>query len=120
MNHDEILNGLNSVAVSLDKLGHRAISDKLHSIIQSVERMAKMPVWQDLGTAPRDGTEIIAVDDDGIIQVVRWGKHNHVPLYGWIRQIELYGEEVDGFDAINWMPLPTPPEAALTHKEPAP
>lgn len=70
---------------------------------------ARASVWRPIETAPKDGTEILACDDDGIRQVIRWGKNNHVPIYGWIRQIELYGEEVDGFDAKIWQPLPTPP-----------
>ena len=70
-----------------------------------------IPAWnEDMDAAPRDGTEILAVNDEGIIQVIRWSKHNHVPIYGWIRQIELYGEEVDGFDPVAWLPLPKPPQ----------
>lgn len=42
-----------------------------------------------------------------------YGKHNHVPIYGWIRPVELYGEEVDGFDAILWQPLPAKPDASI-------
>lgn len=67
--------------------------------------------WQLIGSAPKDGTEIVIHnDDDGTTVVGRWGKHNHVPLFGWIRQIELHGEEVDGFSPTHWMPLPKPPE----------
>lgn len=65
--------------------------------------------WQPMVTAPRDGTEILGVSAEGIRCVVRWCKYNHIPLYGWVRQVELYGEEVDGFDPVKWMPLPEPP-----------
>lgn len=65
--------------------------------------------WRDIASAPKDGTEILAVDDQGTRCVIRWCKHNHIPFGGWIRQIELYGEEVDGFDAVKWQPLPLPP-----------
>lgn len=67
-------------------------------------------VWQPIETAPKDGTEILGRSEDGIRCVIRWSKHNHVPIYGFVRQIELYGEEVDGFDAIHWMPLPDDPD----------
>jgi hypothetical protein len=69
--------------------------------------------WQDIETAPKD-QEILLCDAEGVRVVGRWGKHNHVPLYGWIRQVELYGEEVDGFDAVLWAPLLAAP------KEPKP
>lgn len=68
--------------------------------------------WRPIDSAPRDGTELLLVDADGVRVVGRWGKHNHVPMYGWIRQVELYGEEVDGFDAVAYQPLPPPPKGA--------
>lgn len=68
--------------------------------------------WRPIESAPRDGTELLLCDDECIRSVGRWSKHNHVPLYGWVRQVELYGEEVDAFDAKFWQPLPPPPEAA--------
>ena len=70
--------------------------------------------WQPIGTAPKDGTEILGVNDDGIRCVIRWAKHNHVPLYGWIRQVELYGEEVDGFDPVAYVSIPPPPQEKQT------
>jgi hypothetical protein len=69
-----------------------------------------VPEWQSIKTAPKDGTEIIGWADDAGRVICRWGKHNHVPLYGWIRRIELYGEEVDGFDPALWMPLAAEPK----------
>ena len=68
--------------------------------------------WQDIATAPKDGTEIIGWTDDAGRVICQFGKHNHVPIYGWIRRIELYGEEVDGFSPVLWQPLPPPPESA--------
>jgi hypothetical protein len=67
--------------------------------------------WQPIETAPKDGTEVLLVNDDGIRTVGRWSKHNHVPLYGWIRQVELYGEEFDEFDPVAWVPIPPAPQA---------
>lgn len=66
--------------------------------------------WQPIATAPTDGTEIIGWTEDAGRVICKWGKHNHVPLYGWIRRIELYGEEVDGFDPVLWMPLAAAPK----------
>lgn len=70
---------------------------------------ARGSAWRPMSEAPKDGTELLLIDDEGTRVVGRWSKHNHVPLYGWVRQIELYGEEVDGFDAVRWMPLPAGP-----------
>lgn len=78
-------------------------------LIHDLANHIKGDGWQDIASAPKEGTQILAYDDDDIICVIRWGKHNHIPLFGWIRQVELYGEEVDGFDAIGWQPLPSPP-----------
>jgi hypothetical protein len=66
--------------------------------------------WQPIETAPKDGTELLLCSDDGTRVVGRWMKHNHIPISGWCRPIELYGEEVDGFGpVVAWMPLPEPP-----------
>lgn len=65
--------------------------------------------WMPIETAPKDGTEIIGWTEDAGRVICNWGKHNHVPLYGWIHRLELYGEEVDGFDPVLWRPLPAPP-----------
>ena len=73
-------------------------------------RRAAPSAWLPIESAPRDGTEILGWTEDAGRVVIRWGKHNHVPIYGWIRQIELYGEEVDGFDPELWSALPPPPE----------
>lgn len=69
-----------------------------------------MSELQPIETAPKDGKELLLFDAVEKIYVVgRWSKHNHVPIYGWVRQVELYGEEVDGFDPTHWQPLPPPP-----------
>jgi hypothetical protein len=67
--------------------------------------------WQSIETAPKDGTQILGFDAEiRVYAIIQWGKHNHIPLYGWLRQIELTDEAVEGFDATDWMPLPTPPK----------
>lgn len=76
-----------------------------------------VPTWQPIETAPKDGTEILGWTEDAGRVICRWGKHNHVPIYGWIRQIELYGEEVDGFDPELWTPLPAAPNVNTEVKE---
>ena len=70
----------------------------------------EMGGWWPIKGAPKDGTSLLLYDSAENVSVVgRWGKHNHIPLYGWIWQIELYGEECDGFDATHFRPLPPPP-----------
>ncbi len=67
--------------------------------------LAPTSQWQTMDSAPKDGRQIVGIDDLGAISVIRWSKHSHVPLCGWVRQIELYGDEVDGFDPVKWYPL---------------
>lgn len=101
--NDRIIIGIDVLNKMLDE------RDEKISVLQR-QLAAAVEGWRDIGTAPRDGTEILGVDDDGIRCVIRWSKHNHVPIFGWVRQIELYGEEVDAFDAVKWSPLPQPPK----------
>lgn len=87
--------------IAIDSDAYRALVSAIVSLVERVQGE-----WLPIEDAPKDGTEILLIDDDGIRVVGRWGKHNHVPIYGWIRPIELYGEEVDGFDPVGWRPLP--------------
>lgn len=67
--------------------------------------------WLPIETAPQDGTAIL-VWDPGVetMLIASWGKHNHVPLYGWVYGADVIGgEEVDGCEPSHWMPLPEPP-----------
>lgn len=74
------------------------------------ERHVVVPGWQPIETAPRDGTQIIMFNAmDNVAVIGSWSKHNHVPVWGWIRPVEIYGEEVDGFIPTHWMPLPAAP-----------
>lgn len=45
-----------------------------------------MPDWQDISTAPKDGTRFLAIEPDGqgwIVGMCLWCKTPHVPLYGF-------------------------------------
>jgi hypothetical protein len=54
--------------------------------------------WQDIASAPRDGTLILLYQPDGLMACRRW-QENH--WRGW-----------DFEDATHWMPLPAAPIAA--------
>jgi hypothetical protein len=67
--------------------------------------------WQDISTAPKDGTEILVRRDNGCSwehYVVWWGQNEET--YPWVSDGNAYAS--DRFD--DWMPLPPPPP-----KEPA-
>ena len=69
--------------------------------------------WQDISTAPKDGTAILIWPAQSaltgstecmiISYVVRW----HDWKEAWI---EASGEEYDTFYPTHWMPLPAPPK----------
>ena len=60
--------------------------------------------WQDIETAPKDGTEIIGHDAaTGVSHVTCW-------RYGWEDPDNHYYSEAPPFVPTHWTPLPTPPE----------
>lgn len=83
--------------------------DLRDALLARIDAALAEPQWRPIETAPKDGTQLLLVSEDGVQVVGYWGKHNHVPLYGWLRPVELYGEEVDGLDPTHWMPLPEKP-----------
>ena len=67
--------------------------------------------WQPISTAPKDGTPVLVWDSGCEAMLIAWfGKHSHVPLYGWVYGADVIGgEEVDSCEPTYWMPLPEPP-----------
>ena len=61
-----------------------------------------MSEWQPIETAPKDGTSILAIDEDGFYFVVEYAG-----------VLEPYGHQwTDGgtlLEPTHWMPLPAPP-----------
>lgn len=63
--------------------------------------------WQDMSTAPRDGTKFIGWYD-GSVRLLAYGKASHVPLYGFIL-VDGDPEDADICHPLAWMPLPAAP-----------
>lgn len=72
--------------------------------------------WQEIETAPKDGTWIVAVgrlrNNPLLLRacLTRWAQHTDPPVYaeGWSYSAPGYS---DLFDPTHWMPLPDPPVA---------
>lgn len=58
-------------------------------------------VWMDISTAPKDGSEVLAVDQCGDQYILRWHDGD------WMEQGCCRPE----WTVTHWMPLPTPPKA---------
>lgn len=74
--------------------------------------------WYLIESAPKDKELVLYCpaspdcDSEGhneFITVGCWGKHNHVPLYGWVRWERIGDEEVSEIHPTHWQPLPEPP-----------
>ena len=66
-----------------------------------------MSEWQPIETAPRDGTEVLVIENhpkfnDGIYAVVVFVNTD------WV---EMNGGNIKNFTFSHWMPLPAPPKA---------
>ena len=73
-----------------------------------------MSDWQDISTAPKDGTRVL-VAARGMVEAARWTNGGY-GAWGWHNA---YSEREDPWegnrlDATHWMPLPTPPEGEQT------
>jgi hypothetical protein len=65
-----------------------------------------MSKWQDISTAPRDGTYFIGLVD-GVEREVVYGKTSHVPIYGFC----LADQDMEDFDLCEptaWRPAEPP------------
>lgn len=75
-----------------------------------------MSEWQPIETAPRDGTEFIALSPKGVSRCkwadVDWDEHPLGRVYKWwINPDDEFWFEDGPHDApTHWMPLPNPPK----------
>jgi hypothetical protein len=67
--------------------------------------------WQPMGTAPQDGTRILAAVN-GFTRIVAWGKTSHIALHGFCL-VDQGAEDSDLCTPEFWMPLPRPPASKL-------
>ena len=70
-----------------------------------------MADWQDISTAPRDGTFVLLYDDrfkhsEASYLIAHW----HTPLEEWAGRPNSKGRFPLWGEATHWMPLPVPPE----------
>lgn len=63
-----------------------------------------MSEWKPIETAPKDGTEIVALVS-GVPYIVSWTTHGKQHAEPWWRDREGYGLT----EPTHWMPLPDPP-----------
>ena len=90
-----------------DSLG----GDDADTIMALVEMLAGQE-WEDISSAPRDGSSLLAADADGWVGEVYW--YDHFSTYmqagpGWMiaNCDSEYGQIID---ATHWQPLPAPPQ----------
>lgn len=90
--------------VSLDNLCGYELAKKAYK--------AGQPKWQDISTAPKDGSEIILCVLDSVFVGVWIGKENYRGEIGWhdvADSFELWYSERP-VTPTHWMPLPEPPK----------
>lgn len=63
--------------------------------------------WQDIASAPKDGTVFVGHDADTKTSHVTWWE---VTLRRWYDPDNHYYSETEPFEPSHWLPLPTPPE----------
>ncbi len=68
-----------------------------------------MDSWQDIETAPKDGTSIILHDEDGWVGEALYDEDRRDGWYAAVYGTTLIWDgKID--NPIHWMPLPAPPE----------
>ena len=73
-------------------------------------RLSERNQWQDIATAPKDKTEILACDEEGTRAIISFFKPGEV-LFGKIFSISYTNPRIEGsFSAKYWMPLQDPPK----------
>ena len=99
------------------------VADLLNLLDEASEREAaagRAEAWQDIGTAPKDGTRILVwspIWNDGRPVFAQWDRDQHSknPRPFWRTDTERF----DGRDALRnkppkwWMPAPSPPATAI-------
>jgi Protein of unknown function (DUF551) len=75
-------------------------------------------MWQDISTAPKDGTVFLAFDDDngsfvsvGVV-AAHWDDGDGEYEPEWIVSEIGTGDSLNGCNLTHWMPLPKPPVKA--------
>lgn len=70
-----------------------------------------MDIWQDISTAPRDGTRILVWIEPGHITVGYWLTESHKakPRPFWGHELYSSPSHARRYPPTRWMPLPAPP-----------
>lgn len=65
--------------------------------------------WQDISTAPKDGTRILACESDTVF-ICSWYRHS-ATLGHWHNPDDgsPIGQMFDEYNPTHWMPVPSPP-----------
>lgn len=79
----------------------------------------RVPTWQPIETAPKDGTKIIVLTVHGEIEISEWyvvTTAEYEPAGdGLFRKVEtVFSQGWNGNHPTHWMPLPAPPDAGGT------
>jgi hypothetical protein len=79
------------------KFGGETIDSAIKNVCTALSRP-----WRPIETAPKDGTWVVCVEDDGTKHVAQFNKT-------WVT--EEYDYTSYFIDPTHWMPLPPPPQA---------
>lgn len=82
-----------------------ALKDENQKLKEEVERLRSMTEWQEIETAPKDGSHFFGLVENER-RLCMWGKTSHIPLYGWIL-IDQGVEDCDLCEPTKWYPFPS-------------